>query len=102
MCRTADDGLKREIKELLIASLNLPDIAPGDIADNASLFDPQGPFQLDSVDVLEVVVAVQRKYGIRIADKAMGQTVLRSVDSLADFIAREREAGTPAGQAVSL
>ena len=92
----ATPELKREIKELIIEALKLPDVKPEDIVDSASLFEGDQSLQIDSVDALEIVMALQRKYGVRIDDKNPGRFVIKSVDTIADFVARERAAG-PAG-----
>jgi acyl carrier protein len=81
--------LKHEIKELIIESLKIPDVKPEDIDDAASLFEGENSLQIDSVDALEIVMALQRKYGVRIDDKNPGRFVIKSVDTIAEFVAKE-------------
>lgn len=82
--------LKTEIKELIIESLKLPDITADDIPDSASLFEENEKFQIDSVDALEIVMALQRKYAVHIDDQNLGRFIIKSVDTIAEFIAKER------------
>lgn len=85
--------LKGEIKQAIVRSLRLP-IAPNEIGDSTPLFG-QG-LGLDSIDVLELVLELERSFGVAITDEATGARVLRSVDTIAEFIRAERD-GKPAG-----
>jgi acyl carrier protein len=76
-------NLKEEIKSAIVRSLRLP-MAPEDIADDVSLFG-EG-LGLDSIDVLELVLEIERTFGVAIADEQTGAKVLQSVDSIADYI----------------
>ena len=80
-------NLKEEIKRAIVRSLRLP-MAPEDIADDISLFG-EG-LGLDSIDVLELVLEIERTFGVAIADEQTGARVLRNVNSIADFIAASR------------
>lgn len=82
--------LKRKIKELIIESLKIPDITPDDIEDSASLFEENNALQIDSVDALEIVMALQRKYGVHIDNQNLGRFIIRSVDTIAEFVAKEQ------------
>lgn len=78
--------LKSEIKQAIVRSLRLP-IDPADIGDSTPLFG-EG-LGLDSIDVLELVLEIERTFGIAIADEETGARVLRSVDTIAEFITEE-------------
>jgi acyl carrier protein len=79
-------NLKDEIKHAIVRSLRLP-ISPAEIGDSTPLFgDGLG---LDSIDVLELVLELERTFGVSIADEATGTRVLRSVDTIAEFISAE-------------
>ena len=84
------DPLKSQIKQSIVRSLRLP-IPWEEIGDATPLFD--GGLGLDSIDVLELVLEIERSFGITISDEQTGVKVLRSVDSIADFI---RAQGTKA------
>jgi acyl carrier protein len=80
-------NLKDEIKQAIVRSLRLP-IAPESIENGASLFgDGLG---LDSIDVLELVLELERTFGVAITDEQTGARVLRSVDTIADYITTAR------------
>ena len=81
-------GLKEEIKRAIVRSLRLP-MAPEEIEDGISLFG-EG-LGLDSIDVLELVLEIERSFGVAITDEQTGARVLRSVDSIADFITASRK-----------
>lgn len=80
------DILKTEIKQLIIDSLKIPDIKPEDIDDTAPLFAPGNILQLDSIDSLEIIIAIQQKYNVRIDDQNLARTILQSIESMAEFI----------------
>ena len=82
MAETADP-LKVQIKQSIVRSLRLP-IAWEEIGDATPLFD--GGLGLDSIDVLELVLEVERSFGVAITDEQTGIKVLRSVDTIAEFI----------------
>jgi acyl carrier protein len=84
---TSMDALKAEIKQAIVRSLRLP-ISAEEIGDSTPLFG-EG-LGLDSIDVLELVLELERSLGVTIADEQTGMKVLASVDAIADFIISER------------
>ena len=72
-------------KEVLIKYLNLEDITPDEIDDNAALFGEDG-LGLDSVDSIELVLAIEKEYGVRISDSKLYETIFASVESLLHYI----------------
>ena len=76
-------NLREEIKQAIVRSLRLP-ISPQEIGDSMPLFG-EG-LGLDSIDVLELVLELERSFGVSITDEETGSRVLRSVDTIADFI----------------
>ncbi|MFT4062737.1 MAG: phosphopantetheine-binding protein [Edaphocola sp.] len=81
--------LKTTLKQQIIDSLNLQGMKPEDIDDNAPLFG-EG-LGLDSIDSLELMVLLERNYGIKIEDAREGRGILSSVNSMADYIAAHRK-----------
>lgn len=78
-------SIKEKLKKILVEELNLEDVAPEEIEDDAPLFgDGLG---LDSLDAVELVVLIQKHFGIEIKDMEEGRSAFESVDSLATFIA---------------
>lgn len=83
--------LKLELKHAIVRGLRLP-IPVEEIDDEAPLFgDGLG---LDSIDVLELVLELERSFGVQIRDEETGAEVLRSVDTIADFVLRHRAANS--------
>lgn len=79
-----------ELKKEIITQLNLQDVTPESIKDNAPLFgDGLG---LDSIDVLELIVMLQKKYGIKVNGAEEGKSVFFSVQSMAEFIYAKQQA----------
>jgi len=76
--------IRSRIKHLLVSALHLEGIAPSDIADDAPLFG-EG-LGLDSVDALELVVALEKEFRIRIQSHEVGKEAFISVSALAAFI----------------
>ena len=81
-------ALKQEIKTFIVKRLRLTDVSPESIGDADPLFG--GGLDLDSVDLLDLVVGVEREYGVRIASAAEGREILASVNALAEHISRSR------------
>ncbi len=81
--------LEQEIKEIIIASLALEDVVPDDIDAAAPLFgDGLG---LDSIDALELGIALQKRYGVTMgADAEVTRQYFASVNALAGFVAAQR------------
>jgi acyl carrier protein len=82
------EDLKYQLKEQIIEELNLEDMEPADIKDDAPLFgDGLG---LDSIDALELVVLLEKYHGVKITDEETGKRVLASIDTMAEFIIQEK------------
>lgn len=79
------DALIARVKVVLIEGLNLEDLSPADIGDDDLLFG-DGGLGLDSVDALELVMEVERQFGVQIQDEEGSRKVLRSVRTLAEHI----------------
>ena len=80
-----------EIKEKIITSLNIQDITADQIADEAPLFGAGG-LGLDSIDALELVVMLEKNFGIVIKDMEEGRPAFQSVATLAAFVNAKRSA----------
>jgi acyl carrier protein len=79
--------LKYELKKQIIEELNLEDISPEDIKDDAPLFgDGLG---LDSIDALELVVLLENYHGVKITNEEVGKKVLASINCMVEFILEE-------------
>ncbi len=77
--------LREELKEKIIEQLNLEEFSVSDIKDDDALFgDGLG---LDSIDALELIVMLDKDYGIKLTDPKEGKKVFKSIAILADYIA---------------
>lgn len=72
-------------KEILIKYLNLEDMTPDELDDNDALFGDDG-LGLDSVDSIELVLAIEKEYGVKIDDATLYQHVFASIQNLLDYI----------------
>ena len=80
--------LKRDIKQLMVDNLMLQ-IGPGEIGDDQPLFGP-GSLGLDSVDALQIVVALDKGYGLKIADPEAARRILQNVSTIAASVAEHQ------------
>jgi acyl carrier protein len=87
-----DNALRPLIKDMIVKSLRLP-IPSSEIIDEAPLFG-EG-LGLDSIDALEIVLAIERSFGVTIGDEQTAKRVLQSVGAIADYIEEQR--GTARG-----
>ena len=78
------EKLKGKLKEQIIEYLNLLELSPEDIKDDELLFG--GELGLDSIDSLELIILLEREYGIKINSTAEGRKVLVDINTMADYI----------------
>ena len=77
-----------ELKEKIIDTLDLIDVTPGDFNENDQLVG--GKLGIDSIDVLELAMMIDRDYGIKIDNKELGQKVFATLTTLAEYINKNR------------
>lgn len=82
--------LIERLKDQIIEQLNLEDVSKEDIGTEDPLFD-EG-LGLDSIDALELIVLIEKEYGIKIQDPEKGREILHSVKTMAEFIEKNRKA----------
>jgi acyl carrier protein len=78
-----------ELKKQIIEVLNLEDVKPEDIDNDAPLFG-EG-LGLDSIDALELIVLMEKNYGIKIKDPSAGKEIFKSVNTMAEYISKNRK-----------
>ncbi|MBU0729648.1 MAG: acyl carrier protein [Proteobacteria bacterium] len=83
------EELKKQLKEMIVRDLKIQDVKPEEIDDNSPLFE-EG-LGLDSLDAVEMVVLVQKHFGVQIEDMDEGKEAFVSINGLAKFIAERRE-----------
>lgn len=82
------EELAIELKQRIIEVLNLEDIQPEDIDNDAPLFG-EG-LGLDSIDALELIVMMEKNYGIKIKDPSAGKEIFKSINTMAEFVKANR------------
>ncbi|WP_335965167.1 phosphopantetheine-binding protein [Galbibacter sp. PAP.153] len=82
------DALKLELKNKILDQLNIEDMTADDIADNDALFG-EG-LGLDSIDALELIVLMDKVYGIKLSDPKEGRAIFQSIEVMAKYISENR------------
>lgn len=82
------EELIQRLKEQIIEALNLEDITPDDIDNEAPLFG-EG-LGLDSIDALELIVILEKYYGIKLASPDDSKGIFKNINTIADFVAKNR------------
>ncbi|HBY17299.1 acyl carrier protein [Muribaculaceae bacterium Isolate-113 (HZI)] len=77
-----------KLKTQIIEALNLEDMTISDIDTEAPLFG--SGLGLDSIDALELIVLLEREYGIKLTNPAEGKEIFRSVATIADYVSKNR------------
>ncbi len=78
------DPLRAQLKQLIVRTLKLDDLQPEDIGDDDPLIG--SGLNLDSIDALELVVTLEKEFGIKISSSEESRAALASVAHLADFV----------------
>ena len=90
------EELIEKLKAQLIDALNLEEVKPEDIDPEAPLFGDEG-LGLDSIDALEIILLLDKEYGIKLKNPAEGKQVFHSVKTMADYITANRKYYVRAG-----
>lgn len=85
MSSNDDDVLRTKVKDLIIQCARLK-IQPSELKDDWLLFDREKGAGLDSIDVLEIVVNIEKTFGVQIPDRETGEKVLQSVNTIVDYL----------------
>ncbi len=81
--------IAKEVTQLIIEKLNITHVTPEQVNVNTPLFSKDNELELDSIDAIEIVVALQQSYGVRINDELPTREILNSIQSIADFLIKE-------------
>ena len=79
-----------ELKQQIIQALNLEEMTPDEIETDAPLFGDDG-LGLDSIDALELIVLMEKRYGIKLASPAEGKAIFQSVKTIAEYVNENRK-----------
>lgn len=80
------NDIKLEAKKLILETLSIDDVQPEEISNEVSLLSGENTITIDSIDVLEVVVAIQKNFDVKIRDQNHARLIVNTVDTIADFI----------------
>ena len=82
------EDLILELKEKIIDALNLEEMTPEEIKTDEALFG--GGLGLDSIDALEIIVLLEKNYGIKLANPSEGKVIFKSVRTIAEYVSNNR------------
>ena len=91
LIKMENKALKEKLKKQIIEYLNLIDVEPDDLQDDSPLFGPEGDLGLDSIDSVELLVLLEREYGLKITDPKEGRKVLEDINAMTDYIVTNAE-----------
>lgn len=80
------EELIEKLKVQIIKQLNLEDVEPEEIDPNEMLFDTEGELGLDSIDALELIVLLDKEYGIKVKNPEEGKQIFHSLTTMAEYI----------------
>ena len=84
------EEIKASTKELILETLNIEDVGPEEILDDVSLLSGENAITIDSIDVLEVVVALQKHFDVSIKDQHHARLIVNSISTIAEFVHKEK------------
>jgi len=82
--------IKQKLKQVIIKDLALEDISVDSINDDSPIFG-EGGLGLDSLDAVEMVVIIQKSFGVQIKDMTIGREVFQSINTLAEYIQKNMQ-----------
>ncbi|MCP1727734.1 acyl carrier protein [Natronospira proteinivora] len=86
MSGSQDDQFKQSLKELILEETGKDELSPEQIADDEALFGPDTSLELDSLDGLQVSVALKQQFGVELNDSKRLRRVMANINTLADFL----------------
>ena len=89
-CNATLRPLVEELKEKIIEALNMEEMTPADIDADDALFGDGDGLGLDSIDALELIVLMEKEYGIKLANPAEGKEIFKSIRTIAEYVSSHR------------
>ena len=89
MTEEARATLATDVAQLIIERLNVTHVEAKQVNSSTPLFSPDNELALDSIDAIEIVMALQQVYGVRITDQQPAREILNSIDTIVDYLIKE-------------
>jgi acyl carrier protein len=83
------EDIKLEVKKLIILTLKFKNIQPEDILDDVSFFSGENTIKIDSIDSLELVLAIQKQFSVKLNNQNLARHIINTVNSISEFIYAE-------------
>jgi acyl carrier protein len=83
--------IKLELKKLILNTLNMGTVNPETIRDDVPLLSGDNAITIDSIDVIEVVIAIQKRFGVRMDDQNLARHIVNTIDSMAEFVYAQQQ-----------
>lgn len=83
------EELRLQVKKMILETLNIKDVQPGQIKNDEMIFESE-ILDLDSLDGLELVMAIQKQFDVAINDQSHSLTILQTVNSIAEFVESQK------------
>lgn len=83
------EDIKLEVKKLIILTLKFKNVNPEDILDDVSFFSGENTIKIDSIDSLELVLAIQKQFTVKINNQNLARVIINTVNSVSEFIYSE-------------
>ena len=80
------EEIRLEVKKLIIETLKFENVRPEEILDDVSFFSGENTIKIDSIDVIELVVSIQKKFNVKIDDQNLAKDVINTVNSISEFV----------------
>lgn len=80
------EEIKLEVKKMIITTLKFENVKPENILDDVSFFSGENTIKIDSIDVIELVVTIQKKFSVKINDQNLAKDVINTVNTIAEFV----------------
>ena len=83
--------IKLELKKLILNTLNMGTVNPETIRDDVPLLSGDNAITIDSIDVIEVVIAIQKRFGVRMDDQNLARHIVNTIDTMAEFVFAQQQ-----------
>jgi acyl carrier protein len=83
------DDIKLDVKKLIIQTLKFKNINPEEILDDVSFFSGENTIKIDSIDSLELVLAIQKQFSVKINNQNLARVIINTVNSVSEFVYSE-------------